>query len=188
MFPVSCIWISLTIVLCVPTYFLEQIIIIIIIIYVTMIINIIIIIVIVVITEFSSVLLYWGLSSMGTACPQCHLKQIEDKQFTRGQRLTHFGRSIEWKYRQLNSLQQQSLEMFCQKRCFKNFTQFTGKHLFQSLFFNKVAGLRPATLLKINFGTGVFLRNFVEFLRPLFLQNTSGRLLLFLLTWWSEMD
>ena len=30
----------------------------------------------------------------------------------------------------------------------KNFTKFTGKHLCQSLFFNKFAGLRPATLLK----------------------------------------
>ena len=27
----------------------------------------------------------------------------------------------------------------------KSFTKFTGKHLCQSLFFNKVAGLRPAT-------------------------------------------
>ena len=30
----------------------------------------------------------------------------------------------------------------------RNFTKFTGKHMRQSLFFNKVAGLRPATLLK----------------------------------------
>ena len=29
-----------------------------------------------------------------------------------------------------------------------NFAKFTGKHLCQSLYFNKVAGLRPATLLK----------------------------------------
>ena len=38
-----------------------------------------------------------------------------------------------------------------------NFTKFTGKYLFQSLFFNKVAGLRPTTLLKRDSGTGVFL-------------------------------
>ena len=37
----------------------------------------------------------------------------------------------------------------------KNFTKFTGKHLCQSLFFNKVAGLY-ATLLKRDSGTGVF--------------------------------
>ena len=30
----------------------------------------------------------------------------------------------------------------------RNFTKFTAKHLYQSLFFNKVAGLKPATLLK----------------------------------------
>ena len=30
----------------------------------------------------------------------------------------------------------------------QNFTKFTGKHLCQCLFFHKVAGLRPATLLK----------------------------------------
>ena len=30
----------------------------------------------------------------------------------------------------------------------RNFTKFTGKQMGQSLFFNKVTGLRPATLLK----------------------------------------
>ena len=34
------------------------------------------------------------------------------------------------------------------KGVLRNFTKFTGKHLRQSLFFNKVAGLKPATLLK----------------------------------------
>ena len=35
-----------------------------------------------------------------------------------------------------------------------NFAKFTGKHLRQSLFFNKVAGLRLATLSKRDSGTG----------------------------------
>ena len=35
-----------------------------------------------------------------------------------------------------------------QKAVLRNFTTFTGKHMCQTLFFNKVAGLRPATLLK----------------------------------------
>ena len=39
-------------------------------------------------------------------------------------------------------------EVFCKKVVLKNFAKFTRKHLCQSLFFNKVAGLRPATLLK----------------------------------------
>ena len=46
-----------------------------------------------------------------------------------------------------------------------------------SLFVNKVAGRRPATLSKKDSGTG----DFVKFLRTPFLQNTSGRLLLILL-------
>ena len=46
-------------------------------------------------------------------------------------------------------------EVFCKKGVLSNFEKFTGKHLCQSLlfnqvslFFNKVAGLRPETLLK----------------------------------------
>ena len=39
-------------------------------------------------------------------------------------------------------------EVFCKKAVLKNFSKFTRKHLYQGLFFNKVAGLRPATLLK----------------------------------------
>ena len=33
-------------------------------------------------------------------------------------------------------------EVFCKKGVLRNFTKFTGKHLRQSLFFSKVAGLR----------------------------------------------
>ena len=36
----------------------------------------------------------------------------------------------------------QPLEVFYEKGVPRNFTKFTGKHLCQSLFFNKVAGLR----------------------------------------------
>ena len=39
-------------------------------------------------------------------------------------------------------------EVFCKKGVLRIFTKFTGKHLRQKIFFNKVAGLRPATLLK----------------------------------------
>ena len=54
----------------------------------------------------------------------------------------------------------------------KNFTKFTGKHLWQSLFFNKVAGLRLATFLKKR----LWHRCFPVNLRTPFLQNTCGRL------------
>ena len=43
-------------------------------------------------------------------------------------------------------------EVFCKKGVLRNFAKFTGKHLCQSLFFNKVADLRPATLLKKDSG------------------------------------
>ena len=33
--------------------------------------------------------------------------------------------------------------MFCKKCVLRNFAKFTGKHLCQSLFFDKVAGLKP---------------------------------------------
>ena len=68
--------------------------------------------------------------------------------------------------------------MFCKKVVLRNFAKSTGKHLCQSLFFNKVAGHRPATLLKKRLWHRSFPVNFVRFLRTHFLQNTSGRPLL----------
>ena len=59
-------------------------------------------------------------------------------------------------------------EVFCKKGVLRNFTKFAGKHLCQSLFFNKVAGLRPATLLKERLWHRCFPVNFVEFLRTSF--------------------
>ena len=39
-------------------------------------------------------------------------------------------------------------EVFCKKGALKDFVKLTEKHLCQSLFFHKVAALRPATLLR----------------------------------------
>ena len=39
-------------------------------------------------------------------------------------------------------------EVFCKKVVIRNFAKFTGKHLCQGVFFNKVVGLRDVTLLK----------------------------------------
>ena len=61
-------------------------------------------------------------------------------------------------------------EVFCKKGVLRNFAKFTGKHLCQSFFFNKVAGLRPATLLKKRLWHRCFPVNLVEFLRTLFLR------------------
>ena len=54
--------------------------------------------------------------------------------------------------------------MFCKRGVFTNFAKSTGKHLCQSLFFNKVAGLRPAILLKNRLWHGCFSVNFAKFL------------------------
>ena len=60
-------------------------------------------------------------------------------------------------------------EVFRKKGVLRKFAKFTGKHLCQSLFFNKVAGLRPATLLKKRLWRRCFPVNFVKFLRTPFL-------------------
>ena len=63
-------------------------------------------------------------------------------------------------------------ELFCEKGVLRNFTKFTWKHLCQSLFFDKFAGLRPATLLKRRLWHTCFPVNFVKFLRtPIFIEH-----------------
>ena len=54
-------------------------------------------------------------------------------------------------------------EVFCKNGALKNLAEFTGKHLCQSPFFNKVAGLRP--LLKKRLWHRCFPVNFASFLR-----------------------
>ena len=56
----------------------------------------------------------------------------------------------------------------------RNFTKFTGKHLCQPLFFNKVAGLRPTTLLKKRLWHRCFPMNFAKFLTDHLLVTASG--------------
>ena len=56
---------------------------------------------------------------------------------------------------------------------FRNFARFTGKHLCRSLLFNKVAVLRPETLLKRRLWQRCFPMNFVKFLKTPFLLSKS---------------
>ena len=77
-----------------------------------------------------------------------------------------------------STIQKQPLEVFCKKGVLRNFVKFTVKHLCQSLFLNKIAGFRSATLLKKRLWHRCFSVHFTKFLRSPFLQNTSGRLLL----------
>ena len=53
--------------------------------------------------------------------------------------------------------------------------------MYQSLFFDKFAGLRPTTLVKERLWHRFFPVNFVKFLKTPFLQQISGRLLLYIL-------
>ena len=53
-------------------------------------------------------------------------------------------------------------EVFCKKGVLRKFTEFAGKHLCQSPFFNKSAGLKPATLLKMRLWHRCFPVNFVK--------------------------
>ena len=69
---------------------------------------------------------------------------------------------------------------FVRKGTVRNFSKFTEKHLYQSLFFIKVADVRPPTLLTKILWHKSFPVNFEKFLRTPFLQNTSGRLCLHL--------
>ena len=53
-------------------------------------------------------------------------------------------------------------KVFCKKGVLRNFTKFTGKHLCQSLFFNKVAGL-SCRLEACNFNKKESLHTRVDF-------------------------
>ena len=55
--------------------------------------------------------------------------------------------------------------MLCNKGILKKFAKLIGKQLRQSLFFNKVDSLRPATLLKKRPWHRCFPVNFANFLR-----------------------
>ena len=75
--------------------------------------------------------------------------------------------------------QKQPPEVFCKKSVLINFAKFTGKHLCQSIFFNKVSALRPATLLKRRPWHRCFPVNFAKFLRtPIFIEHL----------WWLLLD
>ena len=61
------------------------------------------------------------------------------------------------------------------KGVLKHFAKFSWKHQGQSLFFNKVGGLRPATLLKKRLWYSCFPVNFAKFLRiSFFIEPTSN--------------
>ena len=78
----------------------------------------------------------------------------------------------------LQSYRSSRPEVFCKKGVLENHAKFTRKHLCQSLFFNKVAFLRPATLLKKRLWHRCFPVNFAKFPRTPFLREYLRWLLL----------
>ena len=67
---------------------------------------------------------------------------------------------------------------FLKKGVLINFAKFTGKHLCHSLFFNKVADLRSADLLKKKLWDRCFPVNFAKFIRtPFFTEDLRWLLL-----------
>ena len=69
-------------------------------------------------------------------------------------------------------------EVFSKKVALRNFAKFTGIHKCHSLFFNKIAGLRPAALLKKGLWHRCFPVNFAKFLTTPFLTEHLQWLLL----------
>ena len=63
-------------------------------------------------------------------------------------------------------MQKQPFVDVLQNRCSKKFRNFTEKHLYRSLFIDKVAGMMSATLLKKRLQHRCFLVNFAKFLTP----------------------
>ena len=59
-------------------------------------------------------------------------------------------------------------DVFGKKGVLRNFAKFSGKHLCQSLVFNKFVGLRPTTLFKKRLWQRCFPVNFGKFLRTPF--------------------
>ena len=84
--------------------------------------------------------------------------------------------SLEWRVFFLPSIKYRSSlpEVFGKKGVLKIFAKFTVKQLCRSLFFNKFAGLRPATLWKKILRHRCFPVIFPKFLRTPFLKSSSG--------------
>ena len=83
------------------------------------------------------------------------------------------SRSLLVQNQQFNQ-QKQPPEVFCKKGVLRNFASFTGRHLCQSLFFNKVAG-GACNFVKKETLAQMFSCEFCEISKyTFFLQNASG--------------
>ena len=92
-----------------------------------------------------------------------HALENQNK-LSRRMHLLAFVMGVEWE----NFLFSLATGGVLKKGVLRNFAKFTGKHLCQNLFFNKVAGQRPATLLEKRFWQRCFPVNFAKYLRTHF--------------------
>ena len=86
-----------------------------------------------------------------------------------------------------NDLSRSSYRSCSVKKVFLEVSRNSQENTCPESLFNKVnnnKGLRPATLLKKRLFHRCFPVNFAKFLRTPFLQNTSGRLLLYIHRFW----
>ena len=81
---------------------------------------------------------------------------------------TTFYRKIIYNFVLIYLARRSHPEVFCKKGVLRNIAKLKGKHLRQSLFFDKVASFRPETLLKRRLWYRCFSANFVKFLGTLF--------------------
>ena len=92
---------------------------------------------------------------------------------------TPFIALLRCKLQDISNCQKQPSKFSIKKGVLKRFAKSTGKHLCQSLFFNKVAGLRPSTLLKKEALAQVFSCEFCKiFKNTFFTEKNSERQLL----------
>ena len=91
-------------------------------------------------------------------------------------RESHFFLLLSW-----SLVRSSHSEVFYKNSVLRNFAKFTGKHLGQGLFFNKVAGLRPkaCNFIKKRLWHRYFHVNFAKFLRTAFLIEHLWWMLLF---------
>ena len=94
--------------------------------------------------------------------------------------------SCKWSFLVLPSLKSRR-DVFFKKYVFRNFAKFTGKHQCQSLYFDKVAGMRTATLLKDKTVAQVFSCEFCEIFKSTFLAENLRWLLLKISEKWYEI-
>ena len=94
-----------------------------------------------------------------------------------------------WTYKQRLRIKSSSHRRYpLRKGVLRNFAKFTGKYLCQGLFFNKVAGSGLQLYLKKRPWHRCFPVSYAKFLRAPFLQNTSGRLLLWVIQYFNIVN